>query len=167
MKPCTFRQLRIRSVCCQVNKPEILAGVKSAVEVGYRHFDTASLYSTEELLGEALNDVINSKLVSRDDVFVTTKVWYWQQCSSIRRITRILFSEKIRTLPILSYSIASYAYAQSRLVVPIKEMYAENFNFEIRINFIKKILEKNSKPFFKFSVKLTTCIIIEYSKYSK
>jgi len=51
-----------------------LAGVKSAVEVGYRHFDTASLYSTEAILGEALNDLINNKLISRNDLFVTTKV---------------------------------------------------------------------------------------------
>jgi len=51
-----------------------VAAVKSAVEVGYRHFDTATLYDTEDALGEALNDLINSKLISRDDVFVTTKV---------------------------------------------------------------------------------------------
>jgi len=52
-----------------------VAAIKSAVEVGYRHFDTATLYDTEDALGEALNDLIKSKLISRDDVFVTTKVW--------------------------------------------------------------------------------------------
>lgn len=59
----------------QVNKSVVKAAVKSAVEVGYRHFDTASLYYTEESLGETLNDLISSKLISRDDVFVTTKLW--------------------------------------------------------------------------------------------
>ena len=58
----------------QVNKSVVKAAVKSSVEVGYRHFDTASLYYTEESLGETLNDLISSKLISRDDVFVTTKV---------------------------------------------------------------------------------------------
>ena len=57
-----------------MNKSVVKAAVKSAVEVGYRHFDTASLYYTEESLGETLNDLISSKLISRDDVFVTTKV---------------------------------------------------------------------------------------------
>jgi len=52
----------------------VLAAVKSAVEVGYHHFDTASIYDTEGALGEALNDLINSKLISRSDIFVTTKV---------------------------------------------------------------------------------------------
>ena len=48
--------------------------MKSAVEVGYRHFDTASVYNTEQALGEAINHLVTSKLVSRDDLFVTTKV---------------------------------------------------------------------------------------------
>jgi len=48
--------------------------MKSAVEVGYRQFDTAPVYNTEQVLGDALSDLINSKLISRDDVFITTKV---------------------------------------------------------------------------------------------
>jgi len=58
----------------------VLEAVKSAFEVGYRHFDTAFVYNTEQALGEALNNLINSKLISRDDVFVTTKVWLHGQC---------------------------------------------------------------------------------------
>ena len=59
----------------QISKPVVLAAVKSAAEVGYHHFDTASVYNTEDALGEAINDLISSKLISRDDIFVTTKVW--------------------------------------------------------------------------------------------
>jgi len=58
----------------QISKPLVLESVKSAVEVGYRHFDTASVYNTEQALGEAINHLVTSKLVSRDDLFVTTKV---------------------------------------------------------------------------------------------
>jgi len=58
----------------QVDKPAVVEVVKSAVEVGYRHFDTAFLYDTEESLGKALNGLINNKLISRDDVYITTKV---------------------------------------------------------------------------------------------
>ena len=53
----------------------VLESVKSAVEVGYRHFDTAPTYNTEEAVGEALEKLINSKLISRDDLFITTKVY--------------------------------------------------------------------------------------------
>ncbi|KAH9314797.1 hypothetical protein KI387_023424, partial [Taxus chinensis] len=43
--------------------------------VGYRHFDTASSYNSEHALGEALNTPIQSGIVKREDVFVTTKLW--------------------------------------------------------------------------------------------
>ena len=58
----------------QINTPIVLEAVKSAVKLGYRHFDTAAIYNTEEALGNALNDLINRKYISRDDVFITTKV---------------------------------------------------------------------------------------------
>ena len=50
------------------------AVIKSALELGYRYVDTAYLYNTEEAVGDALNELISSKRISRDDVFVTTKV---------------------------------------------------------------------------------------------
>ena len=58
----------------QVDKPAAVAAVRSALQLGYRHFDTAFAYNTESAVGETINDQINSKLISRDDVFVTTKV---------------------------------------------------------------------------------------------
>ncbi|MBX3014120.1 MAG: aldo/keto reductase [Caldilineaceae bacterium] len=48
-----------------------IAAIHSAIEVGYRHFDTAEYYASghsEELLGRALQDY------QRRDFFVTTKV---------------------------------------------------------------------------------------------
>jgi len=42
-----------------------------AIEIGYRHFDTAALYGNEEILGEA----IRKSGVPRRDFFVTTKLW--------------------------------------------------------------------------------------------
>jgi len=58
----------------QVDKPVALAAVKSAFEVGYRHFDTAFAYNTETAVGDILSELIRSKHIARDDVFVTTKV---------------------------------------------------------------------------------------------
>jgi 2,5-diketo-D-gluconate reductase A len=45
--------------------------VEVALEVGYRHIDTAAAYGNEEGVGAA----IASSGVPREDVFVTTKLW--------------------------------------------------------------------------------------------
>jgi 2,5-diketo-D-gluconate reductase B len=44
--------------------------VRTALEVGYRHIDTAQLYENEEAVGRAIAD----SEVDRDDVFLVTKV---------------------------------------------------------------------------------------------
>ncbi|KAJ9152985.1 hypothetical protein P3X46_026482 [Hevea brasiliensis] len=47
-----------------------------AIKLGYRHFDTAALYQSEPLLGEAISDAIQLGLVkSRDELFITSKLW--------------------------------------------------------------------------------------------
>lgn len=54
---------------------ETQQAVKWALELGYRHIDTAALYENESDVGEALRA---SKL-PREDVFVTTKMWHTEQ----------------------------------------------------------------------------------------
>lgn len=51
---------------------ECVAAVAHAVQVGYRAIDTAAMYENEEAVGEG----IRRSGVRRDDIFVTTKVWY-------------------------------------------------------------------------------------------
>ncbi|MER9032729.1 aldo/keto reductase [Mesorhizobium sp. M0674] len=46
--------------------------VAHALSLGYRHIDTASLYDNESAVGEGLR----FSGVPRDNVFVTTKVWF-------------------------------------------------------------------------------------------
>ncbi|KAL2344191.1 hypothetical protein Fmac_005476 [Flemingia macrophylla] len=47
-----------------------------AFEVGYKHFETASLYGTEEPLGKAVAKALELGLIkSRDEVFITSKLW--------------------------------------------------------------------------------------------
>lgn len=50
--------------------PEGIAAILTALEVGYRHLDTAQTYDTEREVGEA----IRRSGLPRDEVFVTTKV---------------------------------------------------------------------------------------------
>ena len=47
------------------------AAVESALELGYRHIDTAEMYANEEAIGAA----IAASGVARKDLHVTTKVW--------------------------------------------------------------------------------------------
>lgn len=46
--------------------------VSSAIEVGYRHLDTAAMYGNEAEVGEGLRQ----SAIARDEMFVTTKVWW-------------------------------------------------------------------------------------------
>jgi diketogulonate reductase-like aldo/keto reductase len=53
------------------NGPETENAVRWALELGYRHIDTAQAYGNEESVGRALRD----SGVPRDEVFVTTKFY--------------------------------------------------------------------------------------------
>ncbi|KAJ8451713.1 hypothetical protein Cgig2_018347 [Carnegiea gigantea] len=58
------------------------AAVLAAIQAGYRHFDTACLYHTEQPLGEAIAEALEKGLIqSRDDLFITSKLW----CSDAHR----------------------------------------------------------------------------------
>src|SRR3546814_18075205 len=59
----------------QVPPDETEGVVSNAVEVGYRHFDTAASYQNEGAVGRALA----SSGVPRDELFVTTKLWIQSQ----------------------------------------------------------------------------------------
>lgn len=45
--------------------------VRMALEVGFRHIDTAQIYGNEKQIGEAIKD----SNIPRDELFITTKVW--------------------------------------------------------------------------------------------
>ncbi|MFE4698863.1 aldo/keto reductase [Streptomyces sp. NPDC056738] len=55
----------------QTPPPETRAAVTAAIELGYRHIDTAAAYGNEREVGEALRD----SGVPRDELFVETKIW--------------------------------------------------------------------------------------------
>jgi 2,5-diketo-D-gluconate reductase B len=48
------------------------AAVESALALGYRHIDTAEMYANEEIVGAA----IRASGIPREELFVTTKVWW-------------------------------------------------------------------------------------------
>ncbi len=55
---------------------DLTRSVREAIELGYRHFDTATLYENEEELGQALASAMKAGDVTRDELFITSKVWH-------------------------------------------------------------------------------------------
>lgn len=49
--------------------------VLDAIKTGYRLIDTAASYMNEEAVGEAIKEAINTGLVKREDLFITSKMW--------------------------------------------------------------------------------------------
>ncbi|MEU2779968.1 aldo/keto reductase, partial [Streptomyces sp. NPDC007162] len=55
----------------QSSPDETIAAVTAALELGYRHIDTAAAYGNEREVGQA----IRNSGVPRDEIFVETKIW--------------------------------------------------------------------------------------------
>lgn len=54
---------------------EVEKVVRTAIELGYRHIDTASVYDNEVEVGKAINAAIAAGEVTREELFITTKLW--------------------------------------------------------------------------------------------
>jgi 2,5-diketo-D-gluconate reductase A len=49
--------------------------ISAAVTVGYRHIDTAEGYQNEEGVGKGIQASIDEGIVTREELFITTKLW--------------------------------------------------------------------------------------------
>ena len=54
---------------------ETRSATANALKVGFRHFDCAERYRNEREVGEALQAELNTGAITREEVFITTKVW--------------------------------------------------------------------------------------------
>ncbi|CAH0599971.1 unnamed protein product [Chrysodeixis includens] len=66
---------RTNGTLIQVKDDSVQRAVEIAIDAGYRHIDTASVYNTEEQVGTAIRNKIAENLVQREDLFVTSKLW--------------------------------------------------------------------------------------------
>ncbi|APA66328.1 glyoxal reductase [Maribacter sp. 1_2014MBL_MicDiv] len=53
------------------NDQEVVNAVKSALEIGYRHIDTAAIYKNEEGVGKGIGE----SGIDRKEIFLVSKVW--------------------------------------------------------------------------------------------
>ncbi|MGE7763088.1 aldo/keto reductase [Peribacillus sp. NPDC097895] len=55
--------------------PELVNAVKVAIKHGYRSVDTAAIYGNEEGVGQGIREGLKEAGISREEIFVTSKVW--------------------------------------------------------------------------------------------
>jgi len=54
---------------------DVYKAVKEAVRIGYRHIDCAPIYGNEPEIGRALGEVIDDGIVTREQLWITSKLW--------------------------------------------------------------------------------------------
>lgn len=59
----------------QSSKGEVYSAVLNALKLGYKHIDCAFIYANEEEVGTAIKDAITNKIITREELFVTSKLW--------------------------------------------------------------------------------------------
>ena len=69
-------QVTDKNVCKQ--------SVLNAIRTGYRLIDTAAVYGNEDAVGEAVREAISEGLCTRDELFITSKLWVQDFCETVR-----------------------------------------------------------------------------------
>ena len=54
---------------------DVYKAVKETLRLGYRHIDCASIYGNEAEVGQALSESFKEGVVSRDQLWITSKLW--------------------------------------------------------------------------------------------
>ncbi|VUZ55268.1 unnamed protein product [Hymenolepis diminuta] len=57
------------------NNDVVKVAISTALDAGYRHIDTAFIYSNEADVGAALKSKMSEGGISREEMFITTKLW--------------------------------------------------------------------------------------------
>lgn len=58
----------------RVQSTKLIDTIKQAIDIGYRHIDTAQLYKNEKDVGEAVLSKIEEGVIKREDIFITSKL---------------------------------------------------------------------------------------------
>ena len=59
----------------QSQQGEVYKALLNAIKLGYRHFDCAFIYGNEAEIGEALDKAMSDNMVSREELWITSKLW--------------------------------------------------------------------------------------------
>ncbi len=64
------------------DKEECKQSVLSAIRTGYRLIDTAAVYGNEDAVGDAVREAIAEGLCTREELFITSKLWVQDMVSA-------------------------------------------------------------------------------------
>jgi 2,5-diketo-D-gluconate reductase A len=94
----------------QVPPKETYENVATAIEIGYRHLDTAKIYGNEAPVGQA----VRASGIPREDFFITTKLWNDEHTDAVGGLKASL--QRLETDYVDLYLIHWPAPAQDRYV---------------------------------------------------
>ncbi len=57
------------------DKEECKQSVLNAIRTGYRLIDTAAVYGNEDAVGDAVREAIEAEICTREELFITSKLW--------------------------------------------------------------------------------------------
>ncbi len=77
------------------DKAECKQAVLNAIRTGYRLIDTAAVYDNEDAVGDAVREAIAQGLCTREELFITSKLWVQDMASGELAAAGIAASLKI------------------------------------------------------------------------
>lgn len=84
------------------DKEECKQSVLSAIRTGYRLIDTAAVYGNEDAVGDAVREAISEGFCTREELFITSKLWVQDMVNQDTAKAGIEASLKNRDLNILT-----------------------------------------------------------------
>lgn len=111
----------------KIDRPITAEVVVEAIKAGYRHLDCACDYGNEQQVGEGIQQAISAGLCTRDDLWVTSKLWNtYHRAEHVRQaVERSLADLQLEYLDLylIHFPIASK-------FVPFEERYPPEWLFD-------------------------------------
>ncbi len=94
--------------------------VHQAIELGYRHLDCAADYGNEEQVGQGISSALSAGLCTRDDLWVTGKLWNtYHEPQHVRAACKKSLSD----LGLTHFDLFLIHFPIALAFVPFEEMY--------------------------------------------
>lgn len=125
----------------QLKGEEAYESVSTALEVGYRHLDTADRYGNHREVGKALAD----SGVKREDVYLTSKIWRenFEPAQMLSDAQRFLEELQVEYLDMLLLHWPNKAFDLEKTLSVLQEIHNKGITKDIGVsNFTIQHLEK-------------------------